>query len=257
MKKHHLVITLGLIILFALISGFDLAAQEVKRKVDTDKAKKVKTEITFPAGNLLISSNAESFCEGLYKYRHDFWKPEISYYEESETGYLDIEFEDDRNNRDFDDDDENEWIIAFNRDVRNEIEIEMIAGESDIDLQGCRLDGFRFEMIAGESKINLKNTSVPFVEFRAVAGEAEIDLTGDWKNDLDAKIKGGVGELTIRVPSEVGVKINITGGLGDVSAPGFDKNNKVYTNDKYGKTKSSLYLDITGGIGNVRIRMED
>jgi hypothetical protein len=257
MKKHHLVITLGLIVLFAVIAGFDLAAQEVKRKIDTEKAKKVRTEITFPAGNLYISSNAESFCEGLYKYRHDFWKPEISYYEESETGYLNIEFEDDRNNRDYDDDAENEWLIAFNRDVRNEIEIEMIAGESDIDLQGCKLDGFRFEMIAGDSKINLKNTSVPFLEFRAVAGEAEIDLTGEWKNDLDAKIKGGVGELTVRVPSEVGVKINITGGLGDVSAPGFDKNNKVYTNDKYGKTKSSLYLDITGGIGNVSIRMED
>jgi len=257
MKKYQLYITLGLAAILIVIAGFTTLPQEVKRIVDTEKAKKVKTEITFPAGKLYLSSNAKSFCEGIYKYRHDFWKPEISYYEESETGYLDIEFEDDRDHRNYDDDDENEWIISFDRNTRNDMKIEMIAGESDIDLQGCKLDGFEFVMVAGETKINLRNTSVPFLEFRAVAGEAEIDLTGDWDNDLDAEIKGGVGELTILVPSKVGVKVNVTGGLGDVDAHGLHKHNKDYMNDLYGKTKASLYIDITGGIGNVNIRTED
>ncbi|MCX6333752.1 MAG: toast rack family protein [Bacteroidia bacterium] len=257
MKKYHLIATLGLIVAFKVIAGFDLAAQEVKKNIESDKAKKVKTEITFPAGKLYISSNANSFCEGIYKYHRDYWKPDISYYEESETGYLDINVDDNRNDKHYDDSEENEWIIAFKRDVRNDIKISMIAGESDIDLQGCRLEGFEFDMIAGQTKINLKNTSVPFLEFKAIAGEAEIDLTGDWKNDLDAEIRGGVGEMTIKLPSEVGVKVNISGGLGDIHAPGFNKHNKVYTNDLYGKTKTSLYIDITGGIGNVSIRMPD
>jgi len=257
MKKYYIYFMPVMALFLIVLAGFRDLPQELRRTVEKQKADRVKTEITFPAGNLYISANAKSFCEGIYKYRHDFWKPEISYYEESGTGYLDIEFEDDRDRRDYDDSDENEWIIAFDRDTRNDIKLEMIAGESNIDLEGCKLDGFEFVMVAGESKINLRNTSVPFLEFKAVAGEAEIDLSGDWNNDLDAEIKGGVGDLKILVPSKVGVKINITGGLGDVDAHGLHKENRNYTNNLYGKTRHSLYIDVTGGIGNVDIRMVD
>jgi hypothetical protein len=257
MKKQNLFITLGLIVIFTIMTAFVIAPQEIKKNINAGKAKTVKTDITFPAGKLYISPNGKSFCEGLYKFKKDFWKPEISYYEESETGFLKIDVEDDRHNKEYNDSDQNEWTIAFNRDVRNDMHIEMIAGESNIDLQDCNIDKFRFEMVAGETYINLKNTSVPFLEFRAIAGQAEIDLSGKWKNDLDAEIKGGVGELTIKLPSEVGVKVSITGGLGEVSAHGFDKNNRVYTNDLYGKTKVSLHIEVTGGIGNVTLRMDD
>jgi hypothetical protein len=257
MKKHNTILIISLFLAFIGFAGFNLAPQEFRKNIDAGKAKSVKTDITFPAGKLYISPNANSLCEGLYKYRKDYWKPEISYHEDSETGYLNIDVEDNREDKSYDDSDQNEWIIAFDRNIRNEMKIDMIAGESHIDLQDCNLDRFEFEMVAGESYINLKNSSVPFFEFRAIAGEAEIDLSGKWHNDLDAEIKGGVGELTIILPSEIGIKLNISGGLGDVDAHGFDKHNKVYTNDLYGKTKSSLYLDITGGIGNVNVHMVD
>jgi len=257
MKKQNLFIATGLIVTFTFLAGFSIAPQEKKKNIDAGRAKTVKTEITFPAGKLYINPEGKSFCEGFYKYRKDFWEPEISYYEESENGHLKIDVEDDRREKNYNDDDENVWTIAFNKDVRNDMHIEMIAGESKIDLQNCNLDRFRFEMVAGETYINLRNTSVPFFEFRAIAGEAEIDLSGKWKNDLDAEIRGGVGELTIRLPAEVGVKVSITGGLGDVSAPGFDRHNRVYTNRLYGKTKESLYVDVTGGIGNVNLHMDD
>jgi hypothetical protein len=256
MKKNNLLITFGLIVTFFLLAGFVIVPQEVRKNIDTNKAKTVRTDITFPAGKLYISPDGKAFCEGLYRYRKNLWEPEISYSEDSGTGYLKIDVEDNRHDRHYDDTDQNEWKLAFRKDVRTDMKIEMIAGESHIDLQDCKLDKFEFEMIAGESYINLRNTSVPFVEFRAIAGEAEIDLTGDWKNDLSAEIKGGVGELRINLPSEVGVKVSITGGLGEVFAPGFDKRNRVYTNDLYGKTKASLYLEVTGGIGNVDLRME-
>ena len=257
MKRQNLIMTLGLIMTFTVMAAFVIAPQELKKNIDANKAKTVKTDITFPAGKLYISPNGKSFCEGLYKFRKDFWEPDISYYEESEAGYLKIAVEDNRHDKHYDETDQNEWIIAFNRDIRNDMKIEMIAGESNIDLQDCNIDKFEFEMVAGETYINLKNTSVPFLEFRAIAGQAEIDLSGKWKNDLNAEIKGGVGELTIKLPSEVGVKVSITGGLGEVSAPGFDKHNRVYTNDLYGKTKASLYIEVTGGIGNVTLRMDD
>lgn len=257
MKKQNLFLSLGLIVAFTVIAGFVIAPQEVKKNIDAGKAKTVKTEISFPAGKLYISPDGKSFCEGLYKFKKEFWEPEISYYEESGAGYLKIEVEDNRHDKGYNDTDQNEWKIAFNKDVKNEMHIEMIAGESTIDLQDCNINKFEFEMVAGETTINLRNTSVPFFEFRAIAGEAEIDLSGRWKNDLDAEIRGGVGELTIKLPADVGVKVSISGGLGDVNAHGFNKNNRTYTNDLYGKTKESLYLDVTGGIGNVTLRLED
>ncbi len=227
MKKQNLFVILGLILTFTVMAGFVIAPQEIKKNIDAGKAKTVKTEITFPAGKLYINPDGKSFCEGLYKFKKEFWEPEISYYEESGAGYLKIDVEDNRHDKDYNDSDENEWTIAFNKDVRNEMHIEMIAGESDINLQDCNINKFEFEMIAGETTINLRNSSVPFFEFRAIAGEAEIDLSGKWKNDLDAEIRGGVGELTIKLPSEVGVKVSISGGLGEVSAHGFEKNNKT------------------------------
>jgi hypothetical protein len=256
MKRQWLKITPGLTAMLLLAASFIIAPREVRRNVEAGKAKTVKTDITFPAGRLYISPDARDLCEGVYRFRDELWEPEITYREESGTGYLDIDVEDNRKNRHYDDSDHNVWEIAFNKDIRNEFQIEMIAGESEIDLQGCRIDRFEFDMVAGKSSINLRNTSVPFLEFRAVAGEAEIDLTGNWKNDLDAIIKGGVGELTVLLPRDTGVKVSITGGLGEVDAPGFDKDNRVYTNGLYGKTRSNLFLDIRGGIGNVTLKME-
>jgi hypothetical protein len=255
MKKHRTLIFIVLSLAFIAFAGFTLVPQELKKNIEAGKAKSVKTDITFPAGKLYISPNANALCEGLYKYRRDLWKPDISYNEDSEKGYLKIEAFDNRDERKYDDSDQTEWIISFNRNIRNEMKIEMIAGESNIDLQSCKLDRFEFEMVAGESHINLRNSSVPYFEFKAVAGEAEIDLSGEWKNDLDGEIKGGVGELTITLPSDIGIKLNISGGLGEVHAPAFDKHNREYTNELYGKTKSSLYLDITGGIGTVNVRV--
>jgi hypothetical protein len=256
MKRYRFKFMLGLTALLLVAGGFIIAPREIRRNIDAGKARLVKTDITFPAGRLYISPDARDLCEGVYRFRDELWEPEITYREESGTGYLDIDVEDNRNNKHYDDSDQNVWEIAFNKDIRNEFQIEMIAGESEIDLQGCRIDRFEFEMVAGKSFINLRNSSVPFLEFKAVAGEAEIDLTGDWKNDLDAIIKGGVGELTVLLPRSTGVKVSITGGLGEIDAPGFDKDNRVYTNELYGKTRSSLYLDIKGGIGNVTLKME-
>lgn len=242
-------------VVLTIITGLEAASQAERHSIDVKRAKVVKTSITFPAGKLHINTNARAFCEGIFEYREKYWQPVIHYEEDSETGYLEIKVDDDRDHRNYDDSDRNEWILGFNRNIRNDLQIEMIAGESDINLEGSRLDKFDFKMVAGESYIDLRNTSVPFLEFRAGAGKAEIDLSGTWKNDLDAEIRGGVGELTLVLPFDVGIKLYISGGLGDISAPGFDKNGRIYTNDLWGKTRSSLYFDIKGGIGNVEIKV--
>jgi predicted membrane protein len=257
MRKYRIITIAVLVIVFFGFVSSDFPFQEFRKNIEPGKAKSVKTDITFIAGKLNISATSNLLCEGVYRYHRDYWKPEISYNEDSQVGYLKIKVDDDREERRYDDSDNTEWNIALNKNIRNDLKVKMLAGIGNIDLQSCKMDGLEFEMLAGEVKINLKNTSVPNLEFKALTGEAEIDLSGKWENDLNADIKGGVGELTIKLPSDIGIKLNITGGLGEVNAHGFDKHNRVYTNELYGKTKESLYLDISGGIGEVNIHMVD
>ena len=257
MRKYRILISAALAIVFLSFVSSDFPFQEFRKNIESGKVKSVKTDIRFIAGELNISTTSDLLCEGVYRYHKDYWKPEISYKEDSQIGYLEIKVSDDREEKNYNDDDNNEWDIALNKNIKNDLKIKMLAGTGNIDVQDCNLEGFEFEMLAGEVRINMKNSSVPILEFKALAGEAEIDLSGNWKNDLNAEIKGGVGELTLKLPADVGIKMNITGGLGDVDARGFDKHNKVYTNELYGKTKVSLYIDISGGIGNVNIRMVD
>ena len=227
-----------------------------RKVIEIGKAKDVKTELSFLAGELQIDGTSEGLAECYYGYKKDFIRPELSYYEVDKTGYLSIKSES-LKDKDLDDihKDDNKWRLSLNNHVRNSVAINLKAGEANIDLEGCNLSRFEYRMFAGESNINLRNTSVPTVMFNLTAGEANVDLSGSWQNDLVATIKGGVGELNIKVPYNTGVRITVSGLLGDINIPFFNRDGRTFTNDKYGKTKNTLYIDINGGIGEIKVDM--
>jgi len=253
MKKYRIILLSGLIIVFSGFAANPGYQEEYRNNVKLGRAKSLRTKIEFAVGNLNVHTCSEFLSQGIYSYRRDTWRPEISYNDGSETGYLNIKNIDDRHQFEYDDSDKTVWDISLNDKVPNEVSISMTAGVANINFQNSNLRRFEFEMAAGESNINLRNTSVPYISFKAIAGEAELDLSGRWKNDLEATIKGGVGELTIILPPDIGVKMDITGILGDVDAPQFHEDDNSYTNDLYGRTGASLYLDITGGIGDINV----
>jgi hypothetical protein len=228
-----------------------------KKAIETGKAKTVKTDISFIAGELNIKGSTKELTECFYGYRNEFIRPMISYHEAGKTGYLKIESES-LKNRDIDDiGKKNLWNLFLNDKIQNSVAIELKAGESDINLEGFNLSRFEYRMLAGESNINLRNTSVPSVYFSMSAGEAKINLSGKWKNDLVANIKGGVGELNLYVPYNIGVRITVSGLLGEIDIPFYNKSGKTYTNDLYGKTDNTLYIDINGGIGEINVHQTE
>lgn len=246
-----------LIIIFTGFTNFNSGKKEYKKDIALGKAKSIKTDITFTVGNLTLQTGSIILSEGVYKYYADKWKPNISYNEDSQSGYLKIESIDDRVNKNYDNSDQTDWDIRLNKNIANDLTIKMNAGVANINLQNSRLKQLDFEMAAGKVDINLQNTSVPILNFKAIAGEAIIDLSGEWQNSMDATIKGGIGELTVKLPSDIGIKLNIIGGLGDISAPKFKMVDNNFTNALFGKTKASLYLKIIGGIGDINIQMVD
>jgi len=258
MKKFYIFVCLSLaIVSMGFIRNPGSMSKELKKSIALGKVKEVKTELSFTAGELNINSSTNQLSEGTYRFNIDKWKPEITYTEENLTGYLKIKSANERDNYNYDDKDNCIWDLSMNKKVKNDLTIKMIAGKGNIDLQDCDLKRFHFSMVAGEVIISLKNTSVPNMEFKAGAGSAVIDLSGKWNNDLNANIKGGVGELTLKLPSHTGIKLDIHGFLGGTNTPGLKKENGYYTNALYGKTKETLYIDFSGGIGNINVKLVD
>lgn len=225
-----------------------------KKNIETGKAKEVRTDISFFAGELNINAETDFLAECVYGYRDGYLRPEMTYREVGTVGYLTVESEEKHKLLS---DDTNRWNLSLNKKIKNNIDIELKAGKANIDLEGCNLNNFYYKMTAGESNINLRNTSVPHVKFNMTAGEATIDLSGEWKNNMVADIKGGIGEISVMVPFNTGVKIFVSGVLGEVNIPFFNKEGNMYTNDNYKKTKYNLTLYINGAIGQINVKMKE
>ena len=116
-----------------------------------------------------------------------------------------------------------------------DLNVNLGAGESDLDLRGLRLE--RVEIDMG-------------------VGEMTLDLQGFHERSFDVKVDGGVGSGTLRLPSEVGVRVRIDGGLGSVNAHGLTKTGGAYVNDAYGKSAVTIEVDINAGIGSLDLRCE-
>lgn len=236
----------------------DQYVKKTHKEIDIQGAKEVITDIGFAAGRIKINAEEmESLFTGDFEYSKPEWNPEIEYWVRESKGFLSLENEMKAREIDFDDDDRCDWYLKFNKEIKNDISIEMFAGEGIINLEDANIERFSYKMKAGDIEINLRNSSVPDFAFKAFAGEATINLSGKYNNNLYARIKGGIGELDLVLPKNVGVVMEISGFLGEINAPGFHKDDHTYINNAYHETEHTLYLDITGGIGDISVKMVD
>jgi len=227
-----------------------------EKKLQKGDAEKLRTKIRFVSGKLNLDGNTEDLLESQFRFIKERWNPVISYEEEENKGYLKIISKDDRENKNYNNDDNSIWDVSLNKDIEQKLDIKIGAGIGNINLEDFDLKELEFHMAAGEMNLNLRNTSISDLEFGALAGEATIDLSGEYQNDLHAEINGGVGNLVVYVPENIGVKLEIRGLLGDIDTPGFKKRKRIYTNEAYNETEHNLYIQIRGGIGDVTVKMK-
>jgi hypothetical protein len=129
----------------------------------------------------------------------------------------------------------NRWDLALAQTVPLDLDIDLGAGRSDIDLRDLKLQ--RVEIDMG-------------------VGEMALDLRGPHPAGFLVKISGGVGSGRIALPSEVGVRVKVEGGLGSIDARGLTKQGGAYVNDAYGKSPVTIEVDINAGIGSLDLRCE-
>jgi hypothetical protein len=200
--------------------------------VEKQGAESVVTKIEMPSGQLTIDGGANQLLNAEFAYTDDMEKPSVSYTVNGTSGRLDITQHENSGihlggNHD-------DWKLKFS-DMPMELEIQMGAGQGELNLQQVDLSRLKIEIGAGEINVN---------------------LTGDRKRNLTADIQGGVGSAKIRLPKNVGVYVHAEGGIGSIDTEGLRHEGGAYVNDAYGKSPITIRMNIEGGVGNIRLIQE-
>lgn len=208
--------------------------ETLRQKVGLGAAESVSTSITIGVGKLKLAGGADSLLDARVEYNIPDWKPVVSYKVEDGHGGLIIEQPSRVVGATWPGNVRYDWDLKLKSGVPLELEVDLGVGKSELDLRG--LDIRRLSLEAG-------------------VGEGTVDLSGPRSSDLDASIKAGVGRLTLILPTEVGVQVEAQGGLGHVDAEGLKVENDAWANEAWGKTKTSVHIEVEGGIGEVEMRL--
>jgi hypothetical protein len=201
--------------------------------IDLENAQSVRAELRMGAGELNVTGGADALMEADFAYNVADWEPEVDYDVSGDTGELIVE-QGSGADIPLGGEARNEWDLRFNDDVPIDLNVQMGAGESDLDLDSLTLTGLDLQMGAGETTV---------------------DLTGSYDRDIAASIEGGVGEATVELPSEIGVRVNAEGGLGQINAEGLQREGDAYVNDAYGDSDVTLDVDVRGGVGQINLEV--
>jgi len=250
--------------------------QEERHTVPSVGAGPLDVDLIFGAGQLLVERGvSDRLLAGVFRYNVEQWAPEISH-EGTEL-------------RITQGGDEKKWGIPGGN-VRNRWELKVSpetvlrmnvrAGASDgeLDLTGLMISELdvdlgagnfvlRFDepnpvpmdhmtLDAGASKIevlSVGNAGPERMRVQGGVGDIALDLTGNWTQSSDVTIRAGAGALRLTLPPDVGVEVETRGGLTNVEAYGLRQMGGTYTNDAFGNTDVELHINITTGIGNVRL----
>ncbi len=124
------------------------------------------------------------------------------------------------------------WDLRLNPDVPTQLTVGTGVGESTLDLSALTLTGLKLETGVGESNITLPA-----------------------KGEFRAEINTGVGATTINIPRSMAVRIRFSTGIGSVNVGGdYDKRDGVWISPSYDTAKDRVELQVSGGIGEIRVR---
>jgi uncharacterized protein DUF2154 len=199
------------------------------RSVELDKSEMVHVELKMGAGELNVRGGSPKLMEADFHYNRPSLKPNVRYDSSGFRGHLVVEQPSHGphgNNSDY------RWDVRLN-------------DEKPIDLQ--------VDFGAGEGRLDVGSLTLRSLEVHMGVGQLRVDLRGTPKNDYNVSVHGGVGEATIYLPSGVGVIADAKGGIGGVNARGLEKRDDRYVNEEYGHAKTTIRLDVRGGIGAINL----
>ena len=197
--------------------------------IDLGSASRANIELDMHAGEMKVRGGAEKLMEGTLECNVPEWKPIIR---SSESGpYAIITLKEPEHagpggHRRY------VWDLRINDKVL--VDLALNCG-------------------AGQARLALGDLELRSVTVRMGAGQVDLDLRGHPTRDYEVNISGGVGQATVRLPEDAGVRAEAHGGLGSINISGLEKRGDHYENSLYDKAKANVRLNVSGGIGEIRI----
>lgn len=213
-------------------SGASNPVLDDKQSVEKQNAQSVTAKIDMGAGQLNVDGGSLRLLDTEFKYDEQSGKPRVDYSVSGTNGSLNVSQQESggmhlgRN--------ENTWTLRFG-DVPLDLNVNMGAGQGDLNFRQINLTRLRVEM---------------------GAGQMNLDLTGERKQNFNVDVQGGVGEAVIRLPHDVGVEIRADGGIGSIDTSGLHKEGSRWVNDAWGKSPITIHMNVEGGIGEIRLTVE-
>jgi hypothetical protein len=202
--------------------------QNETRSIDLDKSELVRVELKMGAGELSVRGGSSKLMDAEFTYNRPNMKPEVRYDSSSFRGHLFVSEPSNVHHVNS----KYRWDIRLNDEKPLDMIVHFGAGEGRLDVGSLRLRSLEVHMGVGQLRV---------------------DLRGMPKNDYDVSIHGGVGEATIYLPDGVGVVAEARGGIGGINARGLEKRDGRYVNDAYGRSKTTVRLDVHGGVGAINL----
>lgn len=198
------------------------------RSIDLDKSELVRAELKMGVGELHVRGGSPKLMDAEFTFNRPAMRPTVHYDSGGFRGHLLIEEPSNVHHANSN----YRWDLRFNDDKPLDLIVNFGVGEGRLDVGDLRLRSLEIHMGVGEMRV---------------------DLRGMPKNDYDVSIHGGVGEATIYLPEGVGIVAEARGGIGGINARGLQKRNDRYVNDAYGHSKTTVRLEVHGGIGAINL----
>ncbi len=236
MRSSRIGMGLVVLALASLVAGCD-EPRDVRtetRTVALEGATRAEVGLHMNAGELKVrGADQAALLEAAFEYNRDRYRPEVDYRRFGDKGVLQVRHSR-RHGIPFGRV-RNRWDLNLSKAVPLDLDIDLGAGQSNIDLRGLKLQ--RVEIDMG-------------------VGEMTLDLQGPYEQSFGVKIDGGVGSGKITLPSEVGVRVKVDGGIGSINVHGLTKQGGAYVNEAYGRSAITIEVDIDAGIGSLDLRVE-
>jgi len=203
-------------------------SQTETKSIELDKTELVTVDLRMGAGELTVRGGSSKLMDAEFQYNRLVTKPQVHYDASGFRGRLSVE-EPRGTHRGTS---HYRWDLRFN-------------DEKPIDLN--------VDFGAGNGRLDIGSMALRSVSVNMGVGSLLLDLRGTVRNDYTVRVHGGVGEATVYLPAETGIEATATGGIGGINARGLHKRDGRYTNDAYGHAKTTVRLDIQGGIGTINL----
>jgi hypothetical protein len=250
--------------------------QSTRETIPLADATSAEVEILFGAGELEIEAgDPAQLFSGHFRYNVEQWAPKVSY----ENDVLDIEQGGTKEDWGIPTGrTRNEWELEFSPQIPLRMKLDVGAGDGELDLTGLQITELDLDTGAGDfevrfdepnraemesltldtgaSKLEVRgigNAGPEQVKIQGGVGDITLDFTGAWARSADVHVTAGVGSLTLRLPDNVGVQVETEGGLTNLDAPDLQRVGDAYVNDAFGEAEIELHIQVTTGIGNIKL----